>query len=85
VLPDGTKFQGPTDLRKILSGRREQVAHTVTEKLLTYAVGRGIEYYDEPSVRKILQEAAPNDYRWSSLVLGIIESTPFQMRRTREQ
>ena len=51
---------------------------------LTYALGQGVEYYDEPAVRKIMREAAPGDYRWSSLILGIVKSGPFQMRRTRE-
>ncbi len=82
-LPDGTKFQGPAELRKILLSKREQFVDTVTEKLLTYALGRGIEYYDMPAIRKIVRDAAPNDYRWSSIVLGITESTPFQMRKSR--
>lgn len=84
VLPDGTKFNGPADLRRILGGRRAQVAQTVTEKLLIYALGRGIEYYDAPAVRKILRDAEAKDYRWSSLVLGIVNSTPFQMRRAKD-
>ncbi|OFW32323.1 MAG: hypothetical protein A3J28_05225 [Acidobacteria bacterium RIFCSPLOWO2_12_FULL_60_22] len=84
ALPDGTKFQGPAELRKILLDRREQFVTTVTEKLLTYALGRGVEYYDEPIIRKIMREAAPSDYRWSSLISGIVNSTPFQMRRSPE-
>jgi len=83
VLPDGTKFQGPAELQKILLERRGEVVHTLASKLLTYAVGRGIEYYDAPAIRKILREAAP-DYRWSSLILGVARSTPFQMRRSAE-
>jgi hypothetical protein len=82
VLPDGTKFQGPAELKKILLGRREQFVTTFTERLLTYALGRGVEYYDQPAVRKIVRGAAPNDYRWSSLISGIVQSTPFQMRRS---
>jgi mono/diheme cytochrome c family protein len=81
-LPDGTQFQGPAELRKILLSRREQFVITVTEKLLTYALGRGLEHYDQPVVRKIVREAAPNGYRWSSLIVGIVNSTPFQMRRS---
>ena len=81
VLPDGTKFQGPAELRKILLERRGDFVTTVTEKLLTYAVGRGVDSYDMPAVRKILHEAAASNYRWSSLILGIVNSTPFQMRR----
>jgi hypothetical protein len=54
---------------------------TLTEKLMIYALGRGVEYYDAPAVRGILREAARDDYRFSSLILGIVQSTPFQMRR----
>jgi hypothetical protein len=78
VLPDGTKFNGPVELRKILLSHPEQFATTVTQKLLTYALGRGVEYYDLPSVRKIVHAAAP-EYKWSSLILGIVKSVPFQM------
>jgi hypothetical protein len=80
VLVDGTKFSGPAELRKALLSRPEQFVTTVTEKLLTYALGRGVEYSDEPVVRKIVRQAAANDYRWSSLIMGVIESTPFQMK-----
>jgi Protein of unknown function (DUF1592)/Protein of unknown function (DUF1588)/Protein of unknown function (DUF1585)/Protein of unknown function (DUF1587)/Protein of unknown function (DUF1595) len=80
VLPNGTTFQGPAGLRKMLLNHPEQFVHTVTEKLLTYALGRGVEYYDEAAVRKIVREAAPSDYHWSSIVLGIVKSAPFQMR-----
>jgi hypothetical protein len=58
---------------------------TATEKLLTYALGRGVEYYDHPWIRRIVRQAEADDYRWSSLILGIVESTPFQMRKAREQ
>jgi hypothetical protein len=81
VLPDGTRFEGPAELRKLLLSRREEVVTTVTEKLLTYALGRGLEYYDRPAVRKIVGDAAP-EYRWSSIILGIVRSVPFQMRRS---
>ncbi len=84
VLPDGTKFQGPAELRQILLSRREDFVTTLTEKLLTYALGRGVEYYDFPAIRKITREVAARDYRWSELVLGIVNSTPFQMRRPEE-
>ncbi len=84
VLPDGTQFQGALGLSKVLLSRREEFVGTVTEKLLTYALGRGTEYYDAPAVRSIMREAAPGNYRWSSLVLGIVKSTPFQMRRSEE-
>ncbi len=81
-LPDGTEFRGPAELREILLSRREQFVITVTEKLLLYALGRGLEHYDQPVVRKIVRDAAPEGYRWSSLIEGIVESTPFQMRKT---
>jgi mono/diheme cytochrome c family protein len=78
-MPDGTEFKGPAELRKILLSRTDQFAFAVTEKLLTYAMGRGAEYFDAPAIRKIKRSAAP-DYRWSSLIMGIVKSEPFQMR-----
>ncbi|MBI3894423.1 MAG: DUF1592 domain-containing protein [Acidobacteria bacterium] len=82
-LPDGTKFAGPAGLRNVLLGKSEQFVATVIEKLLTYAVGREIEYYDMPAIRKITLEAAP-DHRWSALIMGIVKSAPFQMRKAQE-
>jgi mono/diheme cytochrome c family protein len=84
VLPDGTQFQGASGLRKVLLSRRQEFVGTVTEKLLTYALGRGTEYYDAPAARSIMRESAPDNYSWSSLILGIVKSTPFQMRRSEE-
>ena len=84
VMPDGTKFQGPVELRQSLLSRPQQYVNTVVEKLLTYALGRSIDYSDEPAVRKIVREAAPSEYRWSSLVLGTVKSMPFQMRKSAE-
>jgi hypothetical protein len=83
ALPDGTHFEGPNGLRVILLNRRGEFVQTVTEKLLTYALGRGLEYYDAPAVRGITHEAALNNDRWSSLIVGIVRSTPFRMRRSR--
>jgi len=80
VLADGTKVDGVIGLRKALVSRPELFAGTLTEKLLTYALGRGLDYHDMPAVRAILRGAAANDYRFSSLVLGIVRSAPFQMR-----
>ena len=82
TLPDGTTFTGPVEFREALLNEpyRGQFATTVTRKLLTYALGRGLEQFDAPAVRAITREAAPSDYRWSSLVLGIVKSVPFQMR-----
>jgi hypothetical protein len=81
TLLDGSTFNGLEGLRALLQGRSDQFASTVTEKLLAYAVGRGLEHYDLPAVRTILHDAAPNDYQWSSIILGIVNSVPFQMRR----
>ena len=82
TLPDGREFQGFAGLRALLvTEYRDQFVSTVIEKLLTYALGRGLEYYDAPAVRQIRQAAASHDHRWSSIILGIVESTPFQMRR----
>jgi len=85
VLPNGVKFNGPVELRKVLLSHPEQFANTVTDRLLTYALGRGVEYYDQPAIRKITREAAPSSYRWSSLILGIVNSVPFQMRMSKPQ
>ncbi len=82
VLADGTGFDGPAELRAALAARGEQFVETFTEKLLTYALGRGIEAYDRPVIRGIARAAAADDYRWSSIIMGIVESTPFQMRRS---
>ncbi len=83
-LPDGTRFTGAAGLREALLARREQFVTTLTEKLLTYALGRGVEYYDQPAVRAIVRDAARRDYRFATaLVAGVVRSTPFQMRRTR--
>ena len=80
TLPDGTIFEGPADLRRLLVRNPEQLATVVTEKLLTYALGRGVEYYDVPAVRQITRGAVGDDYGLASLVVGIVKSTPFQMR-----
>jgi len=80
VLPDGTKFNGPAGLREVLLTKKGLFVETFTERLLTYALGRGVEPYDRPAVRKIVREAAADDERWSSIILGIVKSTPFQMR-----
>jgi hypothetical protein len=84
TLPDGVVLQGPTSLRQVLASRREEFVAAVAQKLLTYALGRGVEYYDSPAIRAIVREAAP-DYRWSAIVLGIAKSTPFQMRLRRAE
>jgi mono/diheme cytochrome c family protein len=80
TLPDGSTFRGLDGLRTLLDGRREQFVSTVTEKLLAYALGRGLAPYDMPAVRKIVRDAAPDGYRWSSIILGVVNSMPFRMR-----
>jgi hypothetical protein len=76
-LPDGTQFAGVEGLRTYLADHKEDFVRTFTGKLLAYAVGRGIEYYDQPAIRKIAREAAAQDYRWSSIITGVVNSTPF--------
>jgi hypothetical protein len=66
-------------LRTLLVSHRDDFVRTFTEKLLAYSVGRGVEYYDQPAVRKIAREVAANNDRWSSLIAGIVRSTPFSM------
>lgn len=78
-LVDGTQLNGPASLRQALLNYSDQYVRTVTERLLTYALGRGVEYYDMPVVRAIDHEAARNNYRFSSLVMGIVKSEPFRM------
>lgn len=80
TLPDGTAFNGPAEFRRALLKRPEAFVGTVTRKLMTYALGRGVEYYDMPTVRRIVRDAKQDDYRWSALILGIVKSMPFQMR-----
>jgi hypothetical protein len=82
-LPDGSRFEGFAGLRSFLLERRTEYVRTATEKMLTYALGRSVEYYDAPAVRKIVRDAGTDGYKWSSIILGIVKSTPFQMRRTR--
>jgi len=85
-LPDGSVFQGPAGLKKVLlASHRDEFLSTITSKLLTYALGRGLEYYDMPAVRSITRQAEKDDFRVSALVTAIVQSTPFQMRRTPEQ
>jgi uncharacterized protein DUF1588/uncharacterized protein DUF1592/uncharacterized protein DUF1585 len=83
-LPDGTKFNGPEGLREVLVKKRGMFIETFTERLLTYSLGRGVEEYDLPVVRKIVREASADDQKWSSIILGIVNSTPFQMRRVKD-
>jgi hypothetical protein len=79
-LPDGAAFVGPAGLRTALLNQKDAFVRTLAEKLMTYALGRGAEYHDLPAVRQITRRAAADGYRWSSLILKIAESVPFQMR-----
>ena len=81
ALPDGTKFDGADGLRTALLSSDRFIA-TLTEKMLTYALGRGVEYYDMPAIRAIVRDAARDDYRLTSLIRAIVASAPFQMRRS---
>jgi hypothetical protein len=84
MLVDGTKVAGPDDLRKALVSHPDEFVQTMTEKFLMYALGRGLSPYDMPTVRKIVRDAARDNYRFSSIVMGIAQSVPFQMERTPE-
>jgi mono/diheme cytochrome c family protein len=79
-LPDGTKFNGPGELRQVLMKHSDEFLTTMTEKLLTYALGRGLEASDAPAVRKIKRDAARDNLRFASLVQGVVTSVPFQMK-----
>jgi mono/diheme cytochrome c family protein len=81
VLPDGKKFEGAAGMKKILSENREAFAGCLTEKMMTYALGRGVEGYDRASIKKIVAGMAADDYRFSSLISGIVDSVPFRMGR----
>jgi len=82
LLPDGNTFDGPDGLQGLLLERPDDLVGTITEKLMRFALGRSLEYYDMPEVRAVVRAASEGDYRWSSIILGVVESTPFQMRRT---
>ena len=81
-MPDGTQFEGLGGLQQILLDRKDEFTRAFTERLLTYALGRGLESYDQPKVRAIARSTASNDYRIRALILGIVRSEPFNMRRT---
>ncbi len=85
VLPDGAKFDGVAELKKALLRHPEQFVRTVAEKLLMYGIGRNVQYYDQPAVRSIVRQAAGNNYSFASLVLGVVKSAPFQMRKSQEE
>lgn len=81
-LPDGSEFESVDGLEQAILKRPELFVQTLTEKLMTFALGRGVEYYDAPAIRKVVRDARDSNYRFSSIVTGIVESVPFQMRST---
>ncbi len=84
MLPDGSKFNGPAELRQALLSDPSRFATTLTTKLMTYALGRGLEYYDMPAVRAIVRDGAADNYHFQTLIMDVAESPPFQMRRSPE-
>jgi hypothetical protein len=84
VLADGTPLDGPSGLRKVLRSRPDDFANVIGNRMLTYAVGRKLEYYDVPAIRTIVRQAADENYRWSSFILATVKSMPFQMRRSQK-
>jgi hypothetical protein len=85
-LPDGSQFDGPAGLKKLLTTtQREQFVTTVAERLLTYALGRGVEFYDLPAVRSIVRDSSASNYRLRDMITAVVMSTPFQMRRLADQ
>lgn len=82
ALPDGTAFDGAAELRVALVEKPERFVGTVTEKLMTYALGRGLDYYDMPAVRRIVRETASSDYGMQSIIVAIVNSYPFLHRRS---
>jgi hypothetical protein len=82
-LPDGTQFEGPAGLKQLLvTNFRDQFVSTFTEKLMTYALGRGVEYYDEPAVRAVIRDAATQNSTIPALIHAIVNNPQFQTRRT---
>jgi hypothetical protein len=82
-LVDGQEFDGPSELRQALMHYSPQFVQTMAERLLTYALGRGVEYYDMPVVRSIVKQAGEHDNHFSALVMGVVQSKPFQMNQRR--
>jgi Protein of unknown function (DUF1588)/Protein of unknown function (DUF1592)/Protein of unknown function (DUF1585) len=85
TLPDGRTFKGPGELKQIIKGQKELFARCLAEKMTIYAIGRGLEYYDKRSIDRVTEQLAKNDYRFSALVIEIVKSDPFRLRRGKEQ
>jgi hypothetical protein len=84
TLPDGQSFSGPAELKKIIQSKKELFARNLAEKMLTYGLGRGLEYYDRPTTHKIVAGLAADDYKFSRLVIEIAKSEPFRNRRGKD-
>jgi hypothetical protein len=84
VLPDGTAFNGPAEMKKSLLARKDQIAASLIRRLLTYALGRGVEYYDRPAIQAVTRKLAESDYRFSVMVTEIARSDPFRKRKAPE-
>jgi hypothetical protein len=82
-LPDGSVFKGVSGLETAILNRPEVFVSTMTEKLMTFALGRGVEHYDGPAIRRVVREVRKDNYRFSAIVLGIVRSVPFQMRNSK--
>jgi hypothetical protein len=80
-LPDGTAFDGVAGLRRVLVSQKDEFVRTFAAKLLAYAIGRGLEPYDQPAIRRIARDGVAAGSTWSALVLGVVRSTPFRMGR----
>jgi len=80
-FPDGTMFSGPAELKSIVMARKEEFTRCLTEKMLTYALGRGIQYYDRPTIEKIVQALPAGEYKFSTLITQIVKSDAFRQRR----
>jgi hypothetical protein len=85
VLPNGKTFKGPGELKVILKQQPDKVARALAEKLLSYALGRGLEYADRPAIDKMVRALRDHDYRFSPLVVEIVSSDPFRLRRGKDQ
>ena len=81
ALPEGTTFRGVSGVRTLVTSRPEEFVRVLTGKLMTYALGRAVDEDDMPAIRAVVREAAPGNYRWSALILGIVRSVPFTMRQ----
>ncbi len=84
TLPDGQSFQGAGELKAILKGKKDLLARNLTEKLMIYGLGRGLEYYDERTIKQVVAQMAQNEYKFSTMVTAIVKSDPFRLRRGKE-